>query len=573
MWTPDLRTLFITLILTDIVLTLILFLYWKNYRTYYGYKIWLISLPVYCCSLTLILFRDILLTDLFTVLANVLLVLVYLMRLDSIRKFVRSKPLDRNIYLISLAVTAGVIAYFTCPIDSAVFRGTFLATALTAIGIGICFLLIRSQETETRSIRFALAGIIAGVAILYIIRAITGFAGNGAGNTEAFLLVYYYALILSDITATGLFVLLNMARHQAELEQSEKQARENEVKYRGVVTWANDGIVLVQDRILTFANPKAAALYGGSMSDIVGKPFLSFIHPREEERVRDLYQRRVSGDHAPEVYETVMVSRDGNPLNVELTIGIIDLDGKPAELIFIKDIQERKRSQKALEQAKKKLALLNDVTFKNIRNDMFNLAGYQTLIRKVLNNSDTTAEPFLEKEDVVMQRINDSLTFAQAYQDLGLRPARWQNVKHVFLMAISHVDAMSINHALSTGDLEIFADSHLEQVFQILAENVLVHGRSATTITIDHVLEPDGSLSIIFADNGAGIPAEMKERVFLPAFQKTRLTGLFLVREILEITDITIRETGEPGKGARFGFHVPKGAFRFGTVQPDDPPA
>jgi hypothetical protein len=39
--------------------------------------------------------------------------------------------------------------------------------------------------------------------------------------------------------------------------------------------------------------------------------------------------------------------------------------------------------------------------------------------------------------------------------------------------------------------------------------------------------------------------------------------GLFLAREILSITSITIRETGEPGKGARFEIFVPKSAYRF----------
>ena len=39
--------------------------------------------------------------------------------------------------------------------------------------------------------------------------------------------------------------------------------------------------------------------------------------------------------------------------------------------------------------------------------------------------------------------------------------------------------------------------------------------------------------------------------------------GLFLSREILSITGITIAETSEPGKGARFEMIVPKGAYRF----------
>ena len=52
-----------------------------------------------------------------------------------------------------------------------------------------------------------------------------------------------------------------------------------------------------------------------------------------------------------------------------------------------------------------------------------------------------------------------------------------------------------------------------------------------------------------------------KEKIFERGFGKNTGVGLFLVREIPDITGITIHETGEPGKGARFEMTVPKGAW------------
>ena len=63
-------------------------------------------------------------------------------------------------------------------------------------------------------------------------------------------------------------------------------------------------------------------------------------------------------------------------------------------------------------------------------------------------------------------------------------------------------------------------------------------------------------------DDGAGIPVPHKEAIFEPGFGKGSGFGLFLTREILEITGIRISETGEEGKGARFGILVPAGMFR-----------
>ena len=75
------------------------------------------------------------------------------------------------------------------------------------------------------------------------------------------------------------------------------------------------------------------------------------------------------------------------------------------------------------------------------------------------------------------------------------------------------------------------------------------------------------SVTLFFEDNGVGIPEALKEKIFLSDFSAEKRAGLFLAREILEITGITIRETGEPGKGARFEMRIPKGGFRF----PGDP--
>ena len=60
-----------------------------------------------------------------------------------------------------------------------------------------------------------------------------------------------------------------------------------------------------------------------------------------------------------------------------------------------------------------------------------------------------------------------------------------------------------------------------------------------------------------------GIPRKDKERLFVKGFGKNTGLGLFLSREILAITGITITENGEPGKGARFEISVPKGMYRY----------
>jgi signal transduction histidine kinase len=169
---------------------------------------------------------------------------------------------------------------------------------------------------------------------------------------------------------------------------------------------------------------------------------------------------------------------------------------------------------------------------------------------------------YLEKEDVTLKRISRSLEFAKNYQDLGIKPPQWYNVNQTFVFAISHVDFSQIDRRVSLDGLEIYADPLLEQVFFTLAGNLITHGKTATQVTISYEETQDGLL-VIFEDNGAGIPDNLKEKIFQRGFGAQKGMGLFLAREILEITGITIRETGTFGNGARFEIAVPRGSFRF----------
>jgi len=66
-------------------------------------------------------------------------------------------------------------------------------------------------------------------------------------------------------------------------------------------------------------------------------------------------------------------------------------------------------------------------------------------------------------------------------------------------------------------------------------------------------------------DDSAKAAARYHPNIFYQGFRKHTGLGLFLSREILGITGMTIVETGITGKGARFEILVPKGAFRFNS--------
>ncbi|PKL69168.1 MAG: hypothetical protein CVV30_06210 [Methanomicrobiales archaeon HGW-Methanomicrobiales-1] len=224
------------------------------------------------------------------------------------------------------------------------------------------------------------------------------------------------------------------------------------------------------------------------------------------------------------------------------------------------ELDQRRRAEDALNRATRKLSILNAITFNDIQNALFSLSGYFELEKQ--QPADEKTQGYRQKQEKIIQTISSTLQFAKNYQDLGRKPPAWQDVSQVFALGISHVDSSHLSRTIQLDHLEIYSDPFLENVFQALAENVIIHGKTATEIALRYQEIPEGLL-LIFEDNGTGIPEPWKEKIFERKIEGKSGMSLYLVREILSITDITIKETGTEGKGARFEMLVPKGEYRF----------
>ena len=264
-------------------------------------------------------------------------------------------------------------------------------------------------------------------------------------------------------------------------------------------------------------------------------------------------------------FEWVCKRKDGSEFPVEMRLRRIESvnergEIEPRVLAIGRDISEARRAERALEQARKKLGLLNTVIFQDIQSTIFALSAYIQLSGS--SRDETKALTYIDKEAFLISKIVSSLNFTKTYQDLGINPPKWQNVGQVFLYAISHLDSLKIERRIEVEGLEIYADPLLEKVFFNLVENSFIHGQRVTEVSLTCREQGDG-LAIILTDNGVGITDEQKTRLFEQGGGRGSGLGLFLAREILSITGITIRETGEAGKGVRFELLVPEGAYRF----------
>ena len=183
------------------------------------------------------------------------------------------------------------------------------------------------------------------------------------------------------------------------------------------------------------------------------------------------------------------------------------------------------------------------------------LQGYSQLA--MVKNSDPVIHDFLEKIDSVTSTVARQIAFSKEYQELGEQAPGW----HVLDEILLKTRPKDILFSTSCTGREIFADPMLEKVFANLFGNSIMHGEHVTRIAV--ACEPAGeNLLITVEDNGVGIPLNEKQNIFRKGYGKHTGFGLFLAREILAITGISIHETGRHGTGARFEITVPKNGFR-----------
>jgi PAS domain S-box-containing protein len=229
-------------------------------------------------------------------------------------------------------------------------------------------------------------------------------------------------------------------------------------------------------------------------------------------------------------------------------------------MILIRDITDQKQAELALSGARKKLSLLSSITRHDILNQVTALLLNIDFAKESV--SDPEMQGWLSKQEDAVVRIQHHIEFARDYEDLGVRAPRWMSVNRIFSDLTSVIDAHGITLDIMPGEVEIFADPLLERVFSNLVDNSIQHGSRVTSIRVRYENSGDG-LALIYEDNGVGVPSEDKEKIFERGVGRQNGLGLFLVMEILGITGLTIRECGEPGKGARFEIRVRNGKFRI----------
>jgi PAS domain S-box-containing protein len=345
-----------------------------------------------------------------------------------------------------------------------------------------------------------------------------------------------------------------------ERKVAEEGLRNSEQRYRDLFEISNAVMLIVDPAtmMITQANAAAYRFYGYEPGEMRNLP-IAAVNTLDPKEIRSAMSKAKAGDGA--VFNFRHRKKSGEIREVEVFSAPVTIGGRSLLHSIVQDITDRKRAEGALLMANKKLKLLSGITRHDIKNQLTVLQGYLQLSEGACDNPDEIRR-HLARELSVADVINRQISFTRDYEDLGVHSAVWQDVCALVSRAQGALAHGEITVECQVSGVEVFADPLLEKVFYNLLDNSLRYGGSTLTAIRIAAGESGENLRIVYEDDGDGIAAGDKKQLFTRGFGHNTGLGLFLSREILEITGITITENGEPGRGARFEMIVPKGTWR-----------
>ena len=329
-----------------------------------------------------------------------------------------------------------------------------------------------------------------------------------------------------------------------------------------LVNWEYD----IRTDVFTF-DDHFYALYGTTAENEGGHQMTAetyareFLHPGDRDMVAREIEKAIktTDPQFTSQCEHRIIRKNGEIRHIVVRFGITkDSKGETIKTHGAnQDITERKKTEEALRMANRKLNLLSSITRHDILNNVSAILLYLDIAE--LKFKDPNLLEYIRNIGAATAAIQSQIEFTRVYEDLGIHEPQWQVLDAI--MPHSHIPA-HITLKANLQDVSIFADPMLEKVFFNLLDNSIRHGQKVTNISVS-THQSDDVLTVVWEDNGIGIAAEEKEQIFERGFGKNTGLGMFLVRDILSLTDITIKENGIFGKGARFEITVPRGTFRI----------
>lgn len=359
----------------------------------------------------------------------------------------------------------------------------------------------------------------------------------------------------------GRKVLQGIFRDISEQKKAERTTLENQQNFKALFEGNPEAAVHVgPDFCILDVNPRFEMLFGYKLDEIKGRNINDVVVPTDKIDEAQMLDCRAKHDkHVSQ--DTVRRKKDGSLVPVLVSSAPINVEGRFLGYVAVyKDISELKNTEKKLEIMNEKLRVTGGLTRHDVRNKYSTVTGNVYLLKKRFPDDSDVLDKLGDIENAIQQTIR-IFDLAKVYEMLGVEELSYIGVAKTLDEAVSlfsgSIDVKVLNECHG---LTVLADSLLRQLFYNLIDNSLKYGKKVSTIRVYYEKAGQDRLTLLYEDDGVGIPIGDKSKLFKQGYSTGGSTGygLFMIKKMMEVYGWTIQETGMPDKGAQFTIKMPK---------------
>ena len=461
--------------------------------------------------------------------------------------------------------------------------------------IFVFWLLMTGALYELRGVVFG--SVAASLAVLGLIVAENAgwlpapYLGAGFTQLVTFIAVFGFTSGLTYYIVLRTRRALALAENEIEQRtRLEAVLKDSEQRYRTLVEWTPEALVVYRDDCILYANPAAVEMIGaGSARDVLGTSLLDWIHPdyRGALLARRANPQKVEHDIRTPQLEEKLVRVDGCVIDVEIMLHTIDYDGAPARQASLRDVTARTASVAALEAARfnaekasrAKSRFLASASH-DLRQPAHALGMFVARLTELPHDAQT--RQLLSGVEASVRAMQDML---DGFFDVARLESGQLEVSRVACPIHSIFDPLRENFsaAASAKGLRLrfrpstaWVESDpglLHRILLNLVSNAIKYTAHGTVLVACRVTRDGKRLRIEVRDNGIGIAAEHHEDIFQEFFQvenpqRDRAqglgVGLNIVQRACSLLKHPLALRSESGCGTRLTLTVPLAAPREG---------
>jgi PAS domain S-box-containing protein len=333
-------------------------------------------------------------------------------------------------------------------------------------------------------------------------------------------------------------------------KRMEVALRESEEKFRTMVEHSIQGIFIIQDFKIIYANDALARIIGYSLAELLSlspQKIQGIVHPDDQDTVWGRMADRLAGKKVPTRYEFRAIKKDGSALWLEMVVGRIELQGSPAVQGSIIDITDRIQADEQIKSSlEEKEVMLREIHHR-VKNNMQIILSLLRIQSRAVEDKKTR-EMFKQSQNRIrsMALIHEALYKSGDLARIDIAEYIGRMTTHLLSVYREESGDIRIKQETEGVFLDINRAIPCGLIISELVSNSLKHafpGKMRGKIDIRMATDKKGKYSLVVKDDGTGFPEGLN-------FRKTETLGLQLVIDLVQQINgsIALRRT----KGTEF---------------------